>query len=529
MGYAKHLAPKKPAVIPMPHKFQADSLTRLDRFLILGCEGGSYYATERKLTLDSAKCVLECASNDPKGTVDHIVAISVAGRAPKNDPAIFALALIAANGDQEARSLALQAMPQVCRTGTHLFQFVEAVTTLRGWGRALKNAVANWYLSKPADKLAYQVTKYAQRGGWSHRDLLRLSHPKGKAGGHKDVFQYVTQREKWLASTRAGTRLLVKVEEARTASITKLVKLINDEGLVREHIPTERLNEPEVWNALLNGMPITAMIRNLNKLTSVGVIAPLSSGTRLVVSALTSKQLLKDGKVHPFNLLVALKTYSSGAGFRGDKTWTPVPQIVSALEDAFYLSFDTVDPTGKNHLFGIDVSGSMSSPIANTNISCATAAACLAMVGIRTEKNSYAFGFTSSFQDLGISKNDSLATVEQKVRKSNFGSTNCATPMTYALQNKLDVDAFVVLTDNETNCGPSPAAALEKYRQATGRDAKLIVCGMTVTDFTVGDPNDPGTLNVVGFDTAAPAVMADFVRQDNTNKRRPAAAARRAA
>ncbi len=29
--------------------------------------------------------------------------------------------------------------------------------------------------------------------------------------------------------------------------------------------------------------------------------------------------------------------------------------------------------------------------------------------------------------------------------------------------------------------------------------------------FTIADPNDKGMMDVVGFDTAAPAVMADFL------------------
>ena len=46
----------------------------------------------------------------------------------------------------------------------------------------------------------------------------------------------------------------------------------------------------------------------------------------------------------------------------------------------------------------------------------------------------------------------------------------------------------------------------------TGRRAKLIVVGMTATKFTIADPSDPGMLDVVGFDAAAPRVMADFAR-----------------
>ena len=45
-------------------------------------------------------------------------------------------------------------------------------------GRGLRGAVADWYGSRPLRDLAYQGTKYAQRGGWSHRDALRLAHPK---------------------------------------------------------------------------------------------------------------------------------------------------------------------------------------------------------------------------------------------------------------------------------------------------------------------------------------------------------------
>ncbi len=556
MSYAKHLSRSStPQTEALPgqvansaggNSFGVDCWTRLDRFLVLGCEGGSYYASERKLTRENAAAVLDCARTDTLRTIKRIAEISKAGRAPKNDPAIFALALLAATNEPAAYSgqikpigaygfdtisnAALFVLNDVCRTGTHLFHFVEAVTEFRGWGRALKDAVAQWYHEKGADKLAYQVTKYAQRNGWSHRDLLRLSHPVPQTPGHKDVFQYVTQREKWQKSTRPGTRMLVFAEEAKTASIERLCKLIREEGLVREHIPTEHLNSPEIWEALLENMPITALIRNLNKLTLVGLLKPLSTATSKVVNQLNNADMLREGRVHPFNLLVALKTYASGRGFRGDLTWTPVPQVVSALEDAFYTAFGTIEPTGKNHLFGIDVSGSMTmSTINNTNVQPRSAAACLAMVGMRTEPASYAFGFTDRFQDLGISPRDRLDRVEDKVQNSNFGRTDCAVPMIHALQHRMEVDAFVVLTDSETYAGRQhPTVALENYRQKMGRDTKLIVVGMVSNEFTIADPKDPGQLDVVGFDTSAPSVIADFVREEVPGRRR-AAAARKAA
>jgi len=53
--------------------FAVDDWARLDRFLILGAEGGSYYATERKLTRENAQAVLRCLQLDGRRVVNRIV------------------------------------------------------------------------------------------------------------------------------------------------------------------------------------------------------------------------------------------------------------------------------------------------------------------------------------------------------------------------------------------------------------------------------------------------------------------------
>lgn len=122
-----------------------DDWARLDRFLILGSDAPTYYQTARALTRENAKVVDRCFIADAARTVAQTVEISDKGRAPKNDPAIFVLAIGAAHADERVRKLALAAVPSVCRTATHLFQFVKAARGLgRGWGRSLKRAIANW-------------------------------------------------------------------------------------------------------------------------------------------------------------------------------------------------------------------------------------------------------------------------------------------------------------------------------------------------------------------------------------------------
>ena len=161
------------------YSFQVDHWTRLERFLILGSEGGSYYANERNLTIENCESALKCIEENPRRTIDMIVDVSDSGRAPKNDQAIFLLALMSASKNLQTRDLAYAALPKVCRIGTHLFQFIEGMESQRGWSRGMRTAVANWYKSKSIDNLAEQLTKYQQRNGWSHRDVLRLAHPKG--------------------------------------------------------------------------------------------------------------------------------------------------------------------------------------------------------------------------------------------------------------------------------------------------------------------------------------------------------------
>lgn len=209
--FSKHVSKKAPTpqTKPIPGRedeqvknsaggyvFETGDWKRLDRFLILGSEGGTYYVNENKLTVDNTKAIRRCIKEDGQRVVDTILAVSTEGRAPKNDPALFALALCVSADDVKTRQAALRALPSVARIGTHLFHFVEFVTSQRGWGRALRNAIGeSWYQLPPVEKMAMQMAKYQSRDGWSHRDLLRLSHPKVLDRERRALFAWALGRE----------------------------------------------------------------------------------------------------------------------------------------------------------------------------------------------------------------------------------------------------------------------------------------------------------------------------------------------
>ena len=260
-------------------------------------------------------------------------------------------------------------------------------------------------------------------------------------------------------------------------------------------------------------MGLTALVRNLGNMSRIGLIKPLSAAEKLVAERLSDEQVIRKSRLHPFNILVALKTYQQGHGFRGTNSWTVSQRVCAALDDAFYKAFKNVEPTGKRFFFGLDVSGSMTSKMQNTNVSCAEATAALSLVTMNVEPQTYVMGFANTFRDLGIRKGVTLTAAAKKTHDNNFGSTDCSLPMTYALSKQIPVDVFVVMTDNETYAGRvHPSAALQDYRNKMKINAKLIVVGMTATNFSIADPTDAGMLDICGFDTAVPAIMAEFAR-----------------
>src|SRR5262245_57278979 len=283
------------------YAWAVDDWMRLDRFLVLGSEGGTYYITERKLTVENAEAVARCIAADGVRVVNRIVEISDAGRAPKNDPAIFALAMCAKLGNDATRAAAYAALAKVCRIGTHLMHFADYAQGFGGWGRGMRKAVAGWFNTKPANELAYQLIKYQSRDGWSNRDLLRLSHPRAASPSHDRLFAWVTKGTLPEGATEdAALALVVAMEQAKAAETWKdIVRAIQAHRLPREAIPTNWLVYPEVWDALLVDMPMTAMIRNLATMTKVGLLTTMSNAAKTVVQRLGDADRLKKARVHP--------------------------------------------------------------------------------------------------------------------------------------------------------------------------------------------------------------------------------------
>lgn len=462
--------------------FTLDKWEILNRFLILGSEENTYYASAKELSKLNMQNVLFCIEQDGIRVLKKTIEISIEARAPKNDPAILVLAACIAKGDKETREYAYKVMYDICRIPTHLFLLMECLKAFKkGWSSGLRKAVAKYY-SPSNQHLKEHVVKYRKRNNWRHKDLICLSHPKPNL---------VTN---WVMDQPVIDAYLNDFESLqKTTDPYIAVHLIVKHNFPWECVPTTLLSNPDVLLMLLKNMPYIATLRYLNRFQSAGLLEPLSIGSKIICERL----LNSDVKVHPIQILNTIKM------FHGENI-----NIKDALEKAYIRAFKYLVPTGKNILIAIDVSPSMESKFGKSPLSPRDIAACIAMTYARTEPNSYLVAFAEDLVELPITKSSSLEEVIKCMDDQDWSMTDISAPILWANKKNMPVDAFVVITDNEYNCGIMPSKALMQYYP----NAKFVVLGCTATNYSIADPNSNNMLDIAGFDSAVPQLITEFIK-----------------
>jgi len=520
--------------------FVLDDWERLNRFLILGSEGGTYYVKEGTLTEQNAQAAIRCIKADGQRVARMAYQINVDNRAPKVDQQLFVMALILKHGDLPAKKAVEMRMPEMLRTGTHVLRFAAMLDGLGGWNRTKRRIIANWFQDCETDKLAYQVLKYQNRDSWRMLDLLRVSHPSAPSLAHAEVYNWIRGKTEgvavngvpiWPAALPDVLKFHLEFITRRPEGLDPVTSALRgiDLGLPREALPTEALNNPKVWAAMLPDMPVHALLRNLGNLSKHGVTANGTPGAALAAQKLRDAGALKKARVHPFAVLLAALVYRSGKGIKGSSTWSVTPAIMAALEDAYDAAFTYTVPTGKRILVGVDTSGSMSQMCVGSPISTATAAQAVAITLARLEPNAVVVDFATAVQRIvPVTPRTGIASLQEN---TSGGGTDVGAPIWWALGEKgRDLsrtwggsvaaptvgkqvfDAFTILTDNETWAGSAhPSQLLARYRREVNPAAKLICCSMAANHANIVDSNDPLSLGCAGLDANLPVIVSDFI------------------
>ena len=340
-----------------------------------------------------------------------------------------------------------------------------SVTVGSGLGRGIRRVFSNYFYSRTGIEITNLMTKYQNREGWTIKDVLTLIHIDPKKmkddGGRLAIEHVFKTKEEFTAilaaappTTEPTKTFLSAIKEIHTIAerplqpsvnpslaglsnyqyteeLNRIVQLINTVGLCREQLPSQLFKQRKVWEALLmnkgangkgKGMPLTALIRNLGKLSTdeIKIIetrtmrdqspagkqaytftasASASAApqifppghtqhyTEYIFRRITDAHDIRRSKIHPYNILVAMLTYKKGSGDKGGMMWTPNIHIVDALDRAFKLAFQNITPTGKRIKIALDVSGSMSSNFCTGSpiVNCATGSIAMMMMTLYVE------------------------------------------------------------------------------------------------------------------------------------------------
>lgn len=488
--------------------FEATPQAKLERFLLLGTMGGTFYAGERELTEAATKFLIERIKADGLGllaTADRFVKEK---RILKLDTALYILALASTHGNEATKRASYDYISQWCNTGTHLMQFVSMVNDLRGWSAGLRKGVARWYTGMTFDRLIYQTLKYQNRANFSHKDVLRLAHPKATSDEENEYYKFLVGKE-----SKTTHFMLDAWKRAKTATTNaEVIKAIYDGKLAWEMIPTERLNEPEVLASVTENMPVMATIRNLNRLTYTGAL-DIGNVLTKTIAKLTSAEEVKKSGVHPIFVLSAIKTYGAGKGDKGNKTWIPNQRIMDALHKTFELAFSSIQAepiTGVKTLISVDVSASMRSPASGTNMLCTEASAALGLTNLKQIVDSEFVLFDTALYGSALGARHSYDEALKAVNKGG-GGTDCSLPFQYALGKKKFFDVIVIYTDSETWAGRSHGKTLlDEYRRTINPNCKVIEVALQHNNFTGYPTDDTRVLRTVGFDANLPEIINKF-------------------
>lgn len=416
------------------------------RMLILGSRASKYDQRTKNLSSDDIEFI---QSQIKAGHGEEIFTITRdvynENRAPKLDITLMVMALLSKAEDLHIRKMALEFVAKL-RTLSQLYSWKNFHSGIlnpstgsktKGFGRAVKREISNWTLTKSAKDVAYQVTKYMAREGWSFKNILQCAHISTNTGDDRVfadavstavadtvktprkpkhlnqhnvpatemdlVLRYVVNgfeametlaKKSGLDNSDSVYVYLKAIHEAKHFTRDDkdtLLEHIYKHKLTREQVPTWALKDTESLTALLVNkkqtkvtMPLTALLRNLGSMSTHNVFDN-EQILQIVLEHLVNPNTITYSRIHPVSVLTAWFTYRAGQGIKGHNVWYPNQQIVKTLEEMFYLSFKNVEPTGKRICFLIDCSGSMTGPSLCEGVTNAEAAALLAMIFARSE------------------------------------------------------------------------------------------------------------------------------------------------
>lgn len=521
--------------------FKATDQVFVERFLILGTTTPTFYADSQKLTASALDRISEIVALAPMDVYDVMTAVMDTDRAKSKSPALFLCAYMSNHTDSVVRKNFLEYGVSIATTGSQFLEFVSYVDIFRRWGRMVKTTLSTWYTSKTTDQMLFQCTKYKNRFGWTHRDVLRKLKIKPVSAEQEAAFGFIVgkQHDVRLIPERFKVIETLNTCAPDAVSTMEIVEhAINGFDAPREWIPGPILARNYVWEYMYDkGMPETALLRNMGALAA-----------RNIFDNPKRKQALMERlgrglkRVHPWQLFQARCVYGEGKGHKGTLTWPVDSSIKLALGNAMVKAFNGLKPNGKRKLIALDISGSMGNNRYDAQDKTLPEyekayyqAATLAYILAKSEPNAAVIGFCDRILPINMVDFTSLDQFIEALKPvvQLGGATHAAQVMRFmtdlptAQYNQLfetgdpaakiirhrEFDEVIFLTDNEANGREHTWQQLELYRSRINADLKFAAIAFAPNNFSLVHPNDTKSMDFCGFDANGFEIMYDFLNR----------------
>jgi len=383
----------------------------------------------------------------------------------------------------------------------------------------------------------------------SLRDILRLARPTPADNRRRALFGWLTGKEmaKWAPATEADlpeqVQRLVAYRQAETPELQAgILARLN----ARWDLLADAARGPMVWKAIARQMGPQALRMNLNTLLRHEVFATGAAGASLgrriaeavglaprtddemvdyVAARIADADEIRRSRQYPYQYLAAYLN-------AGDD----VPQkIKAALHKAAEIACGNIPELPGPVVIGLDVSGSMSSPVtghrgrgATSKMRCVDVAALFAAAILRRNPESIIVPFDNVTHEPRVDPQDSILSIAERLAKYGGGGTNCSLPLAKANLDYLHrrYAGCVLVSDYESWIGSGrggSTAVMTEWQEFVKNQLRLqgaemigpkLVCINLQPYATVQAPERSDILNVGGFSDAVFGVVAAFLGDD---------------
>jgi 60 kDa SS-A/Ro ribonucleoprotein len=353
----------------------------------------------------------------------------------------------------------------------------------------------------------------------SLRDVLRLARPTPADNTRRALFGWLTGKpaDKWAPATADDLPPEVQDLRAfRAAQSEDEQVAILARARFRWDLLADSARGPLVWKAIARQLGAQALRMNLNTLQRHGVLDDPAM-VEYVAGRLADEEEIRRSRQFPYQYLAAFLNAEAS-----------VPDSIhAALERAAEAACGNVPALPGPVVIGVDVSGSMSSPVMgarghSSKMRCVDVAALFAAAILRRNPESVIIPFDTRAHAVNVSEGESILNLSARLARFGGGGTNCSIPLAHA-NNHLAGRTFagcVLLSDNESWVGSGrhgSTAVMTQWTRFHGRqpNAKL-VCIDLQPYTTTQAPERDDILNVGGFSDAVFEVVAGFLRADGS-------------